>query len=498
MKEWCRSRRASLATAVMYVAFGRWSLSRVPSGWWRWRDDAVITLSHARGLAAYGYPAVSAAAERVEGTSAPLQMFAAAIFYGLGGHGWAGFLDVQVLLGFALTGWFSARLLSHSFPTARAGGVAACSMVAAVVGFSTWQVLGWFGSGMENSLTIPVLLAVAATATGVLTGNDHRGWACGAAIGLAGIVRVEFAVFMFPVLAIVVAMLWRSRRGAAYRVAGLALLIWTVLHAWRWLTFHSFIPNTALAQGKHSIDLGNLFWIGVVAVAASSVMLVWRRPQWRVLTSTALGVASAAVAISALSTSSSTSAGGLPTGLVLGLAGLWTVASTAWMAGLGTPEVWAPLMAVGSVPVIQELLLGPARLDTTRIGAQALPVLAVVLGWPCWGWQHASPRCPDRAPAPNGDTQCAAASPPPHSSPSQASACSRCRPRQPTRSRTTCAARSAASPTSSPRAPTTPYVSVFHGRSRRCPTSARPRPGRPSRSPAARRCRCRRDPGGRR
>jgi hypothetical protein len=57
---------------------------------YRYRDDGLVTLSHARGLADVGTVSVSISGSRVEGYSTPLQFAAASAFYGLGGDGYRG------------------------------------------------------------------------------------------------------------------------------------------------------------------------------------------------------------------------------------------------------------------------------------------------------------------------------------------------------------------------------------------------------------------------
>ena len=365
---------------MIWTLYAGWRLLSVPTEWWRWRDDAVITLSHARGWVDFGVPSVSSAGERVEGYSAPLQMFFASGFYRLGGSGWAGFLDVQVALGLAVSGCLVACLLRLVFPQVGEAALVAGSTVVAVVGLSTWAALGWFASGMENSLTVPLLLATMVTLIGVLTVEGHRGYAFGLLVGLAGISRTEFAVLLVPVLSIAVVALWREHRHVALRSVGIAASIWGAAYLWRWITFRTLIPNSALVQDRTDLALGSAVVLVVVSAAIVVVALVWRVDRWRMIAATGLGVAAALIGLLAARSASGWGIAGLPTMITIGLAGAIIVAAITAASGAGRREAWIAILAIGSIPAAQQALLGPARLDPNRIGAQSLILLSVAAG----------------------------------------------------------------------------------------------------------------------
>lgn len=375
---------ANAAGAAFWVAYGLWSLSRVRSDWWRWRDDAVITLSHARGLADFGYPAVSASAERVEGASSPLQMLVAAVYYRLGGDGWHGVLDTQVVLGLAVSGWLVALIVRRAAPEAPQWAVIGATAVVAMVGFTTWPALGWFGSGMENSILIPALLAVTAASIAVLTDDTSRGWGMGIVVGVAGVVRVEMALLLVPTLVVVGVMLWNQRRYAALGVmarAGVGVAVfWGGVNLWRIITFGSAVPNSAVAQDKNSVNLLHAVPLLVVAVLALAVVCNWARPVRRSAISVFMVLLGAATIVVVWSDERSVSYFGVTRSLVLGILGMLTVVAVGWIAGFGKPRIWVPLLAVAAIPIAQQLLLGPARLDRVRISAQSLPLLAVGVG----------------------------------------------------------------------------------------------------------------------
>jgi hypothetical protein len=366
--------------ALGWVAVGTLLLGLRDPSLWRWRDDAVITLSHARGWVELGVPSVSAAGERVEGYSAPLQFFAAALYYRLGGSGWDTFLNVQVLAGFALCGYFVSRLLHHAVPGAPTRARLVAGTAVAVVGLSTWVALGWFGSGMENSITVPLLFGVMATTLGVLRERSHRGYAAGILFGLAGIARTELAVFLLPALAATTYLLWRDRPAVAARVAGIAIAIWALVHGWRSATFGTLLPNSAIVQGKTSVSLTGLVALGAVAALLAGVGWRWHRASgWLVVTSLA-GVAFLTIALVAAADPDGLIIDDVPARLVIALAGLLMIAAAGWTLRTGGLLSWAVILLVGMAPMAQELVLGPARLDPPRIGGQSLILLASGVG----------------------------------------------------------------------------------------------------------------------
>ncbi|MCX6019052.1 MAG: hypothetical protein NTZ50_11250 [Chloroflexi bacterium] len=112
------------------------------------RDDGVITLSHARNLVDFGFIGVNPSGERVEGYSAPVQMFVFALVYGVGRIGWPTFTAAQTtfstfVLGVLFVIPFRRRRLFAS----------AAAAVAAVLLTQLTSFLEWHASGMENAIT---------------------------------------------------------------------------------------------------------------------------------------------------------------------------------------------------------------------------------------------------------------------------------------------------------------------------------------------------------
>ncbi len=361
--------------ALTWVLFGAFQLLRVSDSWWRWRDDGVITLSHARGLVQFGHPAVSASGALVDGASAPLQMLLASAFYWLGGSGWRGLMDAQVLASFALAGWSAAWLCTLAFPTARVRLHIGATLAAAVLGFTAWRSVGWFGSGMENGITVALLLLAMASAVAAVTVPSTRGWLAGLAFGLAGVSRVELAGLLVPAIVVTVLAL-RHRPAVAVRVVGVAGTIWLAVHGWRYATFGTLIPNSAVVQDKVRIETGAMWWLAGCAGLVTAVFVVWRRTPLRVIASTVVVIVAAAASWKALH-GDRYDVVGVDRLVVMTALGLVIVIAAGWMAGVARPAVWATLMAVAGVPLAQRVLFGGARLDAERISTMALPLLAV-------------------------------------------------------------------------------------------------------------------------
>lgn len=99
------------AGVVVFSLVFRRHLEEVPASNYEVRDDAVITLSHARNLIDYGFIGVSPSGERVEGFSAPLQFWVAALAYASDGVDYRTFCRWQTTIGTLLLGGVFAALM---------------------------------------------------------------------------------------------------------------------------------------------------------------------------------------------------------------------------------------------------------------------------------------------------------------------------------------------------------------------------------------------------
>ena len=233
----------SLVAGAAYVLiFER--LAPLPKAEINYRDDAVITLSHAKNLVDYGSIGVDAAGARVEGFSTPLQFWVFFLAYALTRCGYPAFLDWQVtccnfLLGVAVLALFRPRLGSGLLLTLGVGVWLTTSL----------RFFGWHGSGMENSYMHVLFVALLAGCARSLTRRVVPAWLLVCAL-LASLCRLESIVHVAPVLVLWSAAYYAEQRSfAAMRGSALVLLGWAVYQGLRVGYFGSFTPNTAIAEG---------------------------------------------------------------------------------------------------------------------------------------------------------------------------------------------------------------------------------------------------------
>jgi hypothetical protein len=250
---------------------------------YRYRDDALITLSHARGLADVGTVSVSVSGSRVEGYSTPLQFGLAVAYYELGGEDHRGFLDAQVALSTMALGAAVFVLLRVAAPRRPLIVTGAVATTLAFGLFAVYPFFGWHSSGMENALTNA--LAAAAVAALALALSIGRTWllpVAGIAVALFALTRVEFVFHAAPLLVVATAFLIRQSPERRWQrvalVAGPAAAIWLAVLLLRFGYFGNLAPNTADAQGISPDDnlrsWADVLWpllapVTYVAVAAA-------------------------------------------------------------------------------------------------------------------------------------------------------------------------------------------------------------------------------------
>lgn len=247
MRGWAGSARSlwlPLCAGLIFVALFEWRYAGIDPSFYQFRDDGIITLSHARNWVDYGFIGVNPSGERVEAYSAPAQMLLYAATYSLSGLHFRTFMGLQTILctfaiGFLLAKFFAGRPWF---------GLAACIAAAlALTRLSSFMV--WHGSGMENALTHVLLLWTVWLL--YRFARDERvdlRWAV--VPFLASISRVE-SIFHIAPLLLVFCIHWRGRVGdrQARRFAMCVAGLWVLFNLWRFLYFGTLLPNTAVAQG---------------------------------------------------------------------------------------------------------------------------------------------------------------------------------------------------------------------------------------------------------
>ncbi len=238
---------------VFSWAFER-ALSVVPPSNYAARDDAVVTLSHARNLVDFGFIGHSPSGERIEGFSAPLQFWTAAAAYAATGAGFGRFLALQtaigtVLLGVLFAGLLSAGLLSQRSARYRFGFALFVLLSSAAILASSRVFLLWHASGMENVYRSVSLVALLWSLDAMLRGG-RISWGASVIVLMASLARIDSIVAVAFLLAAFVVLWWlRYRDTRAVRFAVFSLVPWALYMAWRRWYFGAWLPNTAVAQG---------------------------------------------------------------------------------------------------------------------------------------------------------------------------------------------------------------------------------------------------------
>lgn len=352
---------ALLAGSLAYSWIFSSRLSVVPAINYEFRDDALITLSHARNLVEYGFIGVSPSGERVEGTSAPLQFWTAAALYAVSPFEFATFFRWQTLIGTALIGALIAGLLFSVRPDRDrwfwyAFGLLAVVASAEILAQSRAFLL-WHASGMENVYKNAGLLALLLVLDRMLrTARIH--YSAVPLIFAVSITRVDAIVPVAALLA-VFAVIWGVRHRPVHRSLGgggssraavfvLASLVpWAVYMAWRVWYFGDLVPNTGVAQ---HISIADRLTVAFrTPVAAATDYAGWL---------TAVG------------------------GSLNAIQFVWLPVLLLWLWRSGTAVHRCLLLAAGAAACLaQYALFGPARMDSARTVSELALFAALLVPW---------------------------------------------------------------------------------------------------------------------
>jgi hypothetical protein len=255
MAEQARIRTSAvlLLGAVAFFVIFYVQLSSAAPAHYSDRDDAVITLSHARNLAQYGFIGVSPSGERVEGFSAPLQFWVAFVCAWISPFEYTTFFRWQTLVGtLALGVIFAGVLYSARGPhpsRSRDLFVAFAVVSGAQILASSRAFLWWHASGMENVYKSIALLALI-WALDTMLRSARIIWPAVLLVFAAAITRID-AIIPVSLLLATFAVIWcvRHRNARALLFVATSLLLWMAFMAWRWSYFGQWEPNTAAAQG---------------------------------------------------------------------------------------------------------------------------------------------------------------------------------------------------------------------------------------------------------
>ncbi len=229
---------------IVFLAAFHYGYSQIPDHFYSVRDDGVITLSHAKNWIDYGFIGVNPSGGRVEGYSAPVQLFAYALLYGLLGLSYETFMATQTVTCTFLLGC----IISGFFEDHRKIGLIVTALIALVLTNLT-SFLEWHGSGMENAIT-HVLFVYSVYAFLRMARHGTISYLPALLVFLASISRAESIFHIAPLLAVFTiygfAVLKNDR---AFRFSLLVVGLWVLFQLWRVWYFGDLLPNTGYAQG---------------------------------------------------------------------------------------------------------------------------------------------------------------------------------------------------------------------------------------------------------
>lgn len=227
----------------------------IPDSLYQYRDDGVITLSHGKNLVDQGFLGVNPSGGRVEGFSSPLHVWTYVLVYGLTGWDWRRFMDFQTWMATFLIGGIWTAFFHPSRHWAWV-----YSLMGAVLCCRDMPFLLWHGSGMENpwmSLTMLAFLTwlrgSALSARQILMGV-FLSW-------LAAYSRIESIMYVLPVLVLGIGWAPSAAKKVFWWTMGGFVILYSAYHCWRWQYFGTWLPHTALAQGKQFSDT----WVKLLA-----------------------------------------------------------------------------------------------------------------------------------------------------------------------------------------------------------------------------------------
>jgi hypothetical protein len=280
-----------VAGALSFLLIFQHHLAAIPRDNYAARDDALITLSHARNLVEYGFIGVAPSGERIEGFSAPLQFWLAAALYKLTPFDYAPFFRWQTLVGTCVLGALAALMFAGPFRAPTSGRLALLAGALILVPWilaSSRAFLLWHSSGMENVYKVALLAATLAALDWMLRANRLAWWAAPIVL-LASLTRIDALLPVGMLLAAFVLLWWlRQRNFAALRFVFWVLAPWIVYMLWRWWYFGQWESNTAIGQNisvgarlAHIVNTPaeawheHLAWLSATGRALQVFQLAW-------------------------------------------------------------------------------------------------------------------------------------------------------------------------------------------------------------------------------
>lgn len=233
----------SLISALIFLAVFQYGYRQIPPKYYEYRDDGIITLSHAKNLADYGTIGINPSGERVEGYSAPCQFIAYYILYEITGISFKTYSHLQTLLATFLLGFIFIKFFKANYPVGLV-----LSFVSAVLLIKNPSFLGWHGSGMENAVVHVLFLAAVYLLYKMYTESRINHYYA-IFVFFAAIARIESVYYILPVL-FLFSISWyiKHKNFSGLHFLLIVMGIWVTFNAARYIYFGDLMPNTAYGQ----------------------------------------------------------------------------------------------------------------------------------------------------------------------------------------------------------------------------------------------------------
>lgn len=233
---------AAIAGLIFLLVF-IYGYKLIPKNFYEFRDDGIITMSHAKNLADYGAISINPSGERVEGYSTPAQFLSYYFLYSLTGLSFKTYSTLQTFLTAFLLGFIYIKFFkSNYYP-----GLV-FTFITAVILIKNPSFLGWHGSGMENALTHVLFLAALYLLYKMYT-EEKINYYFAPLLFLAAVARIESIYYILPLL-VIFALSWyfTYKDTAGFKFLLAVMGIWILFNGLRWLYFGDLLPNTAYGQ----------------------------------------------------------------------------------------------------------------------------------------------------------------------------------------------------------------------------------------------------------
>jgi hypothetical protein len=215
----------------------------INSDLYMFRDDGIITLSHAKNWVDYGFIGVNPSGGIVEGFSAPLQFLFFSVVYFISGMNYAVFMSLMVVTCTLLMGAVYLYFFQLEKKIIFLIALLFSGFLISITPFVMWH-----GSGMENAITHLTFLSTVLILICFFDKKKINFYLILIPF-LASISRTESIFHIFPVL-LIFSIVWffseKNFKGLFFTSGVMGL--WIVFQYIRYWYFGDIQPNTAYAQ----------------------------------------------------------------------------------------------------------------------------------------------------------------------------------------------------------------------------------------------------------